>query len=150
MKEKIKNTFYIFLPVISGSIIGLITNKYIDYNYLNQPPFSPSSLTFPIAWSIIYLLLGISYYLYKKRNNDSSLNSLYYFQLLVNYLWSILFFVFKLRLLSIAWIILLDYLVIMVMKEYYKYNKYSTYLLIPYLAWDIFATYLAIGIYILN
>lgn len=150
MKEKIKNAFYIFLPIICGSIIGLIINKYIDYKYLNQPPLSPSSLTFPIAWSIIYLLLGVSYYLYKKRKNDSNLNSFYYFQLLVNYLWSILFFVFKLRLLSIVWIILLDYLVIMVMKKYYKYNKYSTYLLIPYLAWDIFATYLTIGIYILN
>ena len=150
MKNKIKSLFYLFLPIIGGSLIGFITNKSIDYSNLIKPPLAPSKILFPIAWSIIYLLLGISYYLYKKRNNDKTVDVVYYIGLIVNYLWTFIFFVFKLRLLAIFWIILLDILVILLAILYYKYEKKSALLLIPYILWIIFATYLTTGIYVLN
>ena len=149
MKDKIKALFHLFLPIIGGSLIGFITNKSIDYSNLIKPPLAPPKL-FPIAWSIIYLLLGISYYLYKKRNNDKTVDIVYYIGLIVNYLWTFIFFVFKLRLLAIFWIILLDILVILLAILYYKYEKKSALLLIPYILWIIFATYLTTGIYVLN
>ena len=139
-----------FLPIIGGSLIGFITSKSIDYSNLIKPPLAPSKILFPIAWSIIYLLLGISYYLYKKENSDKTIDIVYYIGLIVNYLWTFIFFVFKLRLLAIFWIILLDILVILLAILYYKYEKKSTLLLIPYILWIIFATYLTTGIYILN
>ena len=146
--KKLKNAFYILLPIILGSIIGLITSKYIDYQYLNKPLLSPPKILFPIIWSIIYILLGISYYLYKKKTNKISY--IYYVGLFVNLMWSILFFIFKLKFVSILWIILLDILVYLLLKEFKKISKTSFYLNIPYFIWCLFATYLTIGIYILN
>ncbi len=70
MKKIIKNIFYLFLPIIAGSIIGLITSNFIDYETLIKPPLAPPNILFPIIWSIIYLLMGIAYYYYKNNNND--------------------------------------------------------------------------------
>ena len=92
--------------------------------------------------------MGISYYLYRKNSDEK--NILYYVQLIVNLLWSIIFFVFKFRLLAIFWIILLDILVYLLIVRFKRVNKVSAYLNIPYLLWCLFATYLTIGIYILN
>ena len=81
-------------------------------------------------WSIIYVLLGISYYLYKKKTDKTSY--IYYVGLFVNLMWTILFFVFKLRFISIIWILLLDILVYLIFREFKKVNKISFYLNIPY------------------
>ena len=142
---------YILTPLIGGSIVGLIINKSIDYNYLVNPPLSPPSYLFPIVWSILYLLIGISYYIYRKNNNDNSLTiKLYYIQLILNYLWSIIFFTLKLRTLAVIWIIVLAITIIYLMIRFYKEERTSFYLLIPYILWVLFAIYLNIGIVILN
>ena len=150
MSDRVKNLFYLFFPIIIGSIVGLITNNFIDYNSLNQPPLSPPSITFPIVWSILYLLIGLSYYLYRRNNNDKQTNFIYYLQLVINYFWSIFFFVFKWRFFSIIWLLLLVVSIIILMIKYYRQSKISFYLLIPYLIWCLFATYLNIGVYVLN
>lgn len=142
---------YILTPLIGGSIVGLIINKSIDYNYLVNPPLSPPSYLFPIVWSILYLLIGTSYYIYRKNNNDDSLTiKLYYIQLILNYLWSIIFFTLKLRTLAVIWIIVLAITIIYLMIRFYKGERTSFYLLIPYILWVLFATYLNIGIVVLN
>lgn len=142
---------YILTPLIGGSIVGLIINKSIDYNYLVNPPLSPPSYLFPIVWNILYLLIGISYYIYRKNNNDDSLTiRLYYIQLILNYLWSIIFFTLKLRTLAVIWIIILAITIIYLMIRFYKEEITSFYLFIPYILWVLFATYLNIGIIVLN
>lgn len=142
---------YILTPIIGGSIVGLIINKSIDYNYLVNPPLSPPSYLFPIVWSILYLLIGTSYYIYRKNNNDDSLTiRLYYIQLILNYLWSIIFFTLKLRTLAVIWIIILAITIIYLMIRFYKEERTSFYLFIPYILWVLFATYLNIGIVVLN
>lgn len=151
MKEKIISLFRIFTPLILGSIIGLLISNNIDYPILTKPPLAPPKILFPIIWSIIYLLLGISYYLYSKQeNNNSTEIIIYYLQLFLNIMWSIIFFIWKLRLFSVLWILLLLITIIIMLKQMYNKNKLSSYLNIPYLIWTIFATYLTIGIYILN
>lgn len=148
----LKNIGLLFTPLIGGSVVGFIIKNHIDYNTLIKPPLSPPSIIFPIAWSSIYLLLGISYYLIKKDEirTNNRLKVLYYTQLIVNYLWSIIFFIFKFRLLASAWIIILDILVFLMIKEMRHKKRVSAYLNIPYLIWILFATYLTIGIYLLN
>ena len=148
--KKINNFFRIFFPIIIGGIVGIIIKDYIDYSFLERPPLSPPKLAFPIAWSILYLLIGISYYLYRKKDYNKQTIKLYYTGLLFNSLWSIIFFVLKLRLISIIWIIALVILTILLFISYKKQNKISAYLLIPYLIWLIYATYINIGVYILN
>lgn len=123
----------------------------MDYNDLIKPMLSPPGIVFPIAWTIIYLLIGISYTLLKEKGKiPKETQQLYYTQLIFNYLWTFIFFVFRLRLLSVLWIIILDVLVIVMTYQFYKQNKLSGILLIPYVLWLLFATYLNISIYFLN
>lgn len=150
MNNKIKNFFRLFLPIIIGGIVGFLIKDYIDYEYINKPPLAPPKIFFPIAWSIIYLLMGISYYLFRKDYEDTLTTIVYYIQLFINALWSIVFFIFKWRFFSILWIILLDIFVILLIYLFYKKKPISAYLNILYLLWSLFATYLTIGIYILN
>ena len=150
MNNKIKNAFYIFLPIILGSIIGFIINTD-TYQTLVKPPLSPPSWLFPIMWSIIYLLMGISFYLLKKEDNvDPSTEKLYYLQLIVNLLWSIIFFSLKWRFIASIWIIALDILILLMINAFLNRKKVSAYLNIPYIVWCLFATYLTIAIYALN
>jgi len=147
-----KKLFYLFLPIITGSIIGLIISNSIDYGMMVKPPLSPPGFIFPIVWSILYLLMGISYYLFKEKYSEETKleSTIYYTQLIVNLLWSIFFFVLKFRLFTILWTIILLILVIYLIYLFYQKNKISAYLNLPYLLWLIFATYLTIGVYILN
>ncbi len=151
LKKLIRSLFYLFFPLVLGGLVGFLISSSIDYKFLILPPFSPPSYIFPIAWSIIYLLMGISYFLFSKKADYRLIEKfIYYFQLFVNLMWPILFFVWKWRFFSILWILLLDVLVLKMIQLFYKDNKIASYLNVPYFLWILFATYLTIGIYILN
>ena len=146
--NKFKLFIDILIPVAIGGIVGFIINPYIDYNSLVKPPLSPPSIVFPIVWTILYVLMGISYYLLKNPSKKEKI--IYFVQLGVNALWSVFFFIGKFYLFSFIWIILLDVLVIFMIGIFYQNSKISGYLQIPYLVWILFATYLNLGIYVLN
>lgn len=141
----------ILIPVIIGGIVGLIISGSIDYNSLQKPIFAPPSIVFPIAWTILYILMGISYGILKDKSlTDTKTDTIYYLQLFVNALWSIIFFTLKWRLFAFIWIILLDILVIIMIINFYKKSKLVGLLQIPYLLWILFASYLNLSIYLLN
>ena len=141
----------ILIPVIVGGIVGLIISGSIYYNTLQKPFLSPPSILFPIVWTILYILMGISYgILQSNQLVDEKINMIYYLQLAVNALWSIFFFTLKWRLFAFLWIILLDVLVIVMIKKFYDKNKTAGLLQIPYIIWTLFATYLNLGVYLLN
>ena len=151
MKNKWILAKNILMSILLGGIVGLIISQFMDYNTLQKPPLSPPGFIFGIVWGILYLLMGISYgmLVYKGKTDKEVLKS-YWIQLFVNLIWSIWFFVFKLRLLSSIWIMILLILVINMIIVFYKKDQIAGYLQIPYLLWIIFATYLNIGVYILN
>ena len=141
----------ILTPVILGSIISFFISSSIDYNTLQRPILSPPSVVFPIVWTVLYILMGFSYGFLKTNNlNDSKSDSIYYFQLIVNLLWPIIFFVFKMRLFAFFWIIFLIILVINMIIKLYNKNIWSGLIQIPYLIWLLFATYLNLAIDLLN
>lgn len=147
----IKRIIYSLLPIIGGAIVGLIASGYMDYQDMVKPPLSPPGIIFPIVWTILYILMGISYFLATKDNeNNKELDQIYLLQLLVNFMWPIIFFVLEMYFTAFLWIILLLILVIVMIKELLKVNKVSGYLQIPYLIWLLFATYLNLGITLLN
>ena len=151
MSNKYKWIKSILIPIVAGGIIGFAISGFIDYNTLNKPPLSPPGFIFGIIWSILYILMGISYGILDTRNlADEKVNTAYYLQLIVNILWPVLFFVLKARLLSSIWIVLLLVLIIYMIVTFNKKNKLAAYLQIPYLMWTAFATYLNIGVYLLN
>ena len=141
----------ILIPVIMGALVGWIISGYIDYNMLKQPFLSPPSIAFPIVWTILYILMGVSYgILDSKGLMDHPTNVIYYLQLAVNGLWSIFFFLFDWRLFSFFWILLLMFLVLWMITEFYKKVKIAGLLQIPYFIWLIFASYLNLGVFLLN
>ena len=151
MNKKTTYLISIITPLLLGGIVGFIISQSIDYTSLQKPFLAPPSITFPIVWSILYLLMGISYGILKSNNlTDSKTDLIYYTQLVFNLLWPIAFFTLKWRLFAFIWIILLDILIIFMIKEFYKKNKISGLLQIPYLLWTLFASYLNIATYLLN
>ena len=141
----------ILFPVIIGGIVGFIISGSIDYDSLQKPYLAPQGIVFPIVWTILYILMGISYGILKIEDKDDfEIKRVYYLQLFVNALWSIIFFTFKWRFFAFLWIILLDILIITMIIDFYKKNKVVGVLQIPYLIWSLFATYLNLAIYILN
>lgn len=147
----IKNFFYLAFPLILGTISALITRNNINYNTLNKPPLSPPGIVFPIVWTIIYILIGLSYYLYKKNAYTNKTEEvIYYIQLFLNFTWTIIFFTLKLRFLAIIWTLALSISIYTLITLFLQKYKPSAYLLIPYLIWCLFATYLTVGTYLLN
>lgn len=134
----------IFIPLLLSFVVSVFINQ--DTSYI-KPDFTPPDIVFPIVWSILYLLIGISYYISSK--NDK-IKKVYYTQLAINYLWSFLFFNFKLYLLSFLTIIVLIIIVLYMIYLFYQDNKISAYLNIPYLLWLLFACYLSYNVYLLN
>ncbi len=135
---------------ISMKLSGSISTLYLT---LNKPAFSPPSQLFGIVWPILYLLMGISLYIiYDSQKNELQKKALYLFalQLFVNMLWPTVFFKFEMFWLAVFVILLLDVLVAKTINLFYIINKKSAYLLIPYMLWILFATYLNIGLAILN
>ena len=141
----------ILLPVVLGGIVGFIISGFMDYNMLQQPPLAPPGILFPIVWTILYVLMGVSYGILKsKGKTNDKINNIYYEQLFINLLWPIFFFVLDWRLFSFVWIILLVIVVIKMIIEFYKEDKIAGLLQIPYLIWLLFASYLNLSFYLLN
>ena len=141
----------VLIPIIVGGIVGLVISDSIDYDTLTKPFLSPPSLLFPIMWTVLYFLMGISYGILKIRHlDDTKIKIIYYLQLFVNAFWSIFFFSLKWRLFSFIWILLLDFLVGWMIVLFYRKNKTASLLQLPYLFWILFASYLNLAIYLLN
>lgn len=141
----------ILIPLVLGGIVGFIISGSMDYNTLIKPLLAPPSIVFPIVWTTLYILMGVSYGILKSNNlTDGSIDLIYYLQLGVNLLWPIAFFVLKWRLFAFFWIVFLAVLVAIMIYKFYNKNKLAGLLQIPYLIWVLFASYLNLGFYLLN
>lgn len=147
-----KLIIFIIVTFIVGGFFSFIINSSSFYNSLEKPPLSPQGIVFPIVWSILYTIMGISLYIISESKSFDKGQSylIYTIQLVVNSLWTLLFFGFGLKFISFLWIILLIILVVIMIKNFYKINKTAGLLQIPYLLWLFFAAYLNLAIFILN
>ena len=151
---KLKSLFLnILLSVGTGLISAFLTGNSSElYQDVNRPALAPPAWIFPVVWSVLYVLMGISAYIIGESNSKfkSSALTVYYFQLAVNFLWSPLFFVFKFYWFSFFWLLLLWMLVLIMILKFYKINKFAAYIQIPYLIWLTFAAYLNFSVAVLN
>lgn len=123
------------------------------YDSLTKPVLSPPSYIFPPVWSVLYVTIFISLILFiiNKTKTSKKYGYIYFsIQMILNLLWSPAFFIMHNIGLALFIVILLDMSVILTIKNFYKVSVISAYLLIPYLIWIIFATYLNISYLILN
>lgn len=146
----------IAIPLTVGIISAALTRSSMQlYGELTKPPLSPPAILFPIVWTILYILMGISsglVYIKREENPEAAKRGLIYYaiSLIANFLWSIVFFNLRAILLALIVIIILLYLIIRTILEYNKVYPTAAYLQIPYALWVAFATYLNIAFLILN
>ena len=147
MKINFKKLITIILVTfLVGGIFSFFTMNNDTYQNLIKP-FEIPTIVFPIVWSIIYLLISISYYLVS--GNKKTLK-IYALQLVINSLWTLIFFGLNMYLFAFFWLLLLLGVVIYMTVEFYKIDKRTLYLNIPYIIWLLFAGYLNLSIYLLN
>lgn len=122
------------------------------YNSLIKPPFAPPDNLFAPVWGVLYLLIFVSLVLYILKPDTDKLKGYVFFaiQMGLNIIWSPVFFITKSILGAFIIIILLDIFVVLTVKHFYRVSKIAGILLVPYLLWILFATYLNIGYLILN
>lgn len=136
-----------------GAASAFVTRNSMDiYKSIKLPPLSPPSIAFPIVWTILFILMGIAAYLIYISNskNKGSALKFYGIQLLLNFIWPIIFFNMRSYLFAFIWLILLILFILKTFTSFKAINKKAAYLLIPYILWIIFAGYLNIAIYFLN
>lgn len=140
----------------AGLLGALFTVSSIGnwYNLLNQPSFRPPNWIFGPTWATLYTLMGISLYWVwtkgTKKKKDGGTLGLFVIHLVLNASWSIIFFGLHNILLSLVNIVALWILIVMVIIGFYRIDKKSSLILLPYLAWVSFATLLNYNIWLLN
>lgn len=138
------------IPVVICFLVGFTGSMFQDdsiatwYPQLNKPELTPPNIVFPIAWSILYLCMGLSagFVILSESAKKRSIITLFVLQLFFNFTWSILFFYLQNPLAGMINIIILDIFVIWYAIKSYQASKTASILFIPYILWLLFASYL--------
>lgn len=147
--------FWILLSEAVGFISGWLSREgtTVFAQTATQPPLSPPAWMFPVVWTVLYALMGISaarISLVPPSQARSQGLNLFIAQLIVNFFWSLIFFNAQAYGFAVLWLILLWVLVFWMILTFYKVDPPAAYLQIPYLLWLTFAAYLNIGVWLLN
>lgn len=160
---------YFIIPIITIAIcllmgylagISVKADNFSWYNSLNRSPLNPPNIMFPIAWSILYVLMGISIAIIINKYIDEQdleikkkiKNYIFLFiiQFILNMFWTYIFFGLKSPLFGFIEIIILDILIIITIIKFKSISKAASYILIPYILWCLFASYLTLHVLIFN
>ncbi|MBQ6787462.1 MAG: tryptophan-rich sensory protein [Lachnospiraceae bacterium] len=139
-----------------GGLSAFFTRENMDiYERIIRPTLAPPAILFPIVWTILYTLMGISsarIWLQKEEKPELVLDALlaYAVQLFLNFFWSLIFFNMQNFLFSLIWLVLLWVAIIIMIIRFYRVEPLAALLQIPYLLWVTFAGYLNFMIYQLN
>ncbi len=152
MKNYFKLLISLIIPLSLGSIAGFFTSSdSIWYQELIKPSFNPPGWVFGPVWTILYIMMGLSFYYVWNSEKEIKLPTIvYYVQLFLNFTWSFLFFGLQNLLISFIEIMFLWSALIVTFFLFHKVSKKGAYLLIPYLLWVSFAAILNFTIYYLN
>lgn len=156
MKNVLSFIVAVAIPLIIGGLGSIFTQSSVStwYLELNKPFFNPPNWIFPIAWTYLYITMGVaSWLIWKTKTQRSDVMSaliLYGIHLFFNLIWSYLFFTLKNPVFALFEIIILLILIIIITLKFYRISKSAAYLFIPYLAWVSFATILNASIVYLN
>jgi tryptophan-rich sensory protein len=156
IKNYTKLPFAVFVCLMAGFLGSMFTAESVStwYTTLQKPAFTPPNWVFGPAWTLLYVLMGISLFLIWRKgfeNKEIRIGmAIFGVQLFLNFLWSLLFFGLRSPLLGLLEIIPLWIAILATIIYFYRISKKASYLLVPYLAWVTFATLLNYYILILN
>ncbi|MBQ7161737.1 MAG: tryptophan-rich sensory protein [Clostridia bacterium] len=156
-KIKIKPLLFWTLSAVAvGALSGVLTMRAMDhYANVKQPPLSPPGWLFPIVWTALFLLMGVSAYIIWTKddapeNERKEAIIFYCLQLAVNFFWPIVFFNEEAYLFALIWLVLLIVLVGVMISRFRALSRAAARLNIPYFIWLLFAAYLNAGVWWLN
>lgn len=154
-KKQIINIFLVFTPILIGICSTILTkDMMVEYSKLDKPLFSPPTMLFPIAWTILYLLMGIAAAIIYSKEEYSEYRStgltLHLVQLILNFFWSIIFFNMKQYYFAFVWLVILWLVVFSMIQNYKKISQTAFFLNVPYIVWLTFAGYLNLAVAIMN
>lgn len=143
------------IPILVGVLATLLTgDQMMAFAAMEKPPFTPPGWLFPVVWTLLYAMMGIAAYLITVAGQDTRAAQeallFYGIQLLVNFLWSIVFFGFGWYFAAFLLLVCLWLLIFHTIRLFLPISKSAAYLMIPYLLWVTFAGYLNLGIWWLN
>lgn len=140
-------------PILLGFLSSALSGNPAEiYESLNKPPFSPIPEIFPIIWTVLYIVMGVSAYLISRSDSPHRPRAqiFYLIQLFLNFFWPIIFFSERSYFLAFIWLVLLFVFVVIMSWEFFKVNRTAAFLQLPYLLWLIYASYLNFGVYLYN
>lgn len=154
MRSKIKTyAISIAVALAVGGLSALFTGDSMEkYKALRQPPLAPPNWVFPVVWTVLFVLMGVGAAMVCLSGSSSKKKpiAIYGLQLLVNFFWTILFFLLEARLFAFLWLLLLLGLAVWMAVSFGRVNKTAGLLQIPYILWLLFAGYLNLAVYLLN
>ena len=147
--------FWIGLSLVTGTISGLLSRNAMDMysETLIKPPLSPPGIVFPIVWTLLYTLMGISMArvrLAPKNEKQHPATVLFLLQLGLNFFWSLIFFNLSAYGLALIWLVTLWITVAIMIPVFFDVDAPAARLQVPYLLWLTFAAYLNFGVWQLN
>lgn len=155
MNKFLKLFLCVIAPLLIGAFSGFATASSINtwYVTLHKPFFNPPNYLFGPVWTILYILMGVSFYMIlETRNTKYKQGAIYLFciQLFLNFCWSFIFFKFQYLGLALIEIIIMWASILAMILWFTKLSKTAAYLQIPYLCWVSFATALNASLWYLN
>lgn len=156
MREKFSPLAFIIciaIPIVIGFCSSLLTrNAMTSFDSMNKPPLSPPAWLFPIAWTILYILMGIACYMIYRTDDEMRQLALliYGIQLVMNFFWSIIFFNMELYWLAFVWLMIMWCMIIILLFVTKQFSIIAMFCLLPLALWTTFAAYLNLMIAILN
>jgi len=148
--------FGVLVSNVVGYLSSFTTKSSVNtwYKYLNKPFFNPPDWIFMPVWIILYFLMGIAFgiffYYNLEKNSQNAGVIAFFLQLFFNGMWSLVFFGLKNIFLGLVAILILLVCISFCIREFGKVNKFSSYLMLPYLFWVFFASILNTSILIMN
>ncbi len=146
----------ILIPLAVGGLAAFLTRNNMDiYDQINKPPLAPPAIVFPIVWTILYILMGVSsarIWLKRGNNPEATVDGLFTYgiQLFFNFFWSLFFFNLQEFFFAFLWLLILWGLILRMILQFRKVDALAAILQIPYLVWVTFAGYLNLMIYLSN
>ena len=139
--EKKPLAIAIAVPLLVGGLSSLLTHRSMEaFHQLRQPPLTPPDWVVPVAWSVLYILMGVASYLV--YTSDATL--------VFNFVWPLLFLRLGMRLAALLWLFILFGLIVLTASLFGRIRRAAGLCFVPYLLWTAFAGYLNAGVYWLN
>ena len=151
MKAIILAVIFLIVGAIMGSSVNSSLNSW--FMTLNKPFLNPPNFIFAPVWTLLYISLAIFYWLIDREQYSPKINEikrLFIWQLVLNFLWTPVFFGMQNILAGLIVLLIIDFLVLRIIKLTFKINKLCVLIILPYFCWLLFATYLNISLFILN